>query len=78
MVQKGIITQFNGGMPVVRPYGSGDALTPPLIDGHRACGNTPQCAHIDFNGCPLPALKVGDEVAFAMFEDGTGVVLAKM
>lgn len=78
MVQKGVITQFSGGMPVVRPYGSGDALTPPLVDAHRAYGSAPQCAHIDFNGCPLPALKVGDAVAFAMFEDGTGVVLAKM
>lgn len=78
MVQKGVITQFSDGMPVVRPYGSGDALTPPLVDAHRACGSAPQCAHIDFNGCPLPALKVGDAVAFAMFEDGTGVVLAKM
>lgn len=46
MVQKGIITQFDGGMPVVRPYGAGDALTPPLIDGHRACGSAPQCAHL--------------------------------
>ncbi|MEE0433916.1 MAG: hypothetical protein UDB11_00720 [Peptococcaceae bacterium] len=78
MVQKGVITHFTNGMPVVRPYGSGDALTPPLVDGHRACGNAPQCAHIDFNGCPLPALAVGDVVAFAMFEDGTGIVLAKM
>ena len=78
MVQKGVITQFSGGMPVVRPYGSGDALTPPLVDCHRACGSAPQCAHSTWSGCPLPALKVGDVVVFVMFEDGTGAVLAKM
>lgn len=78
MVQKGVITQFSGGMPVVRPYGSGDALTPPLVDCHRACGSAPQCAHSTWPGCPMPSLKVGDSVVFAMFEDGTGAVLGKM
>ena len=78
MVQKGVITQFSSGMPVVRPYGSGDALTPPLADCHRACGSSPQCAHSTWSGCPMPALNVGDVVVFAMFEDGTGAVLGKM
>lgn len=64
-IQKGVVTQFEGGLPVVRPYGAGDALTPPLIN---------RC--VDFSLMRLATLSVGTNVVFAMFEDGTGVVLA--
>ena len=66
-VQKGVITQFVSGMPVVRPYGSGDALTPPLAN-----------KAVDFSLMTLASLSVGNTVVFAMFEDGSGVVLAKL
>lgn len=77
-IQKGVITKFVGVMPVVRPYGYGEALSPPLVNAHRACGDNPTCQYNGAKICPVQPLAVGDSVAFAMFEDGTGVVLAKM
>lgn len=65
-MQKGVITQFVNGMPVVRPFGSGDALTPPLVN--RA---------VDWSIPGWAVLYAGNIVVFTMFEDGTGVILAK-
>lgn len=76
-VQKGVVTQFENGLPVVRPFGSGDALTPPLEDRRRACGSSALCTCNGAICCPIGGLSVGDVVTFVVFEDGTGVVLAE-
>lgn len=84
-IMKGVVTQFTEGKPVVQPYGSESAVSPPLDNQWRPCGDDVKCKcnctdpECDpYQGCPLPALKVGDIVAFVVFEDGTGIVLGKM
>lgn len=84
-IMKGVVVSFAGDLPVVRPYGSESAVSPPLDNQWRPCGDNVQCKCYctdpectPYQGCPLPALVVGDVVAFAVFDDGTGVVLAKM
>lgn len=84
-IMKGIVTSFVGTQVVVKPYNSEDTVSPPLDNQWRPCGDNVQCKCNctdpecnPYQGCPLPALVVGDIVAFAVFEDGTGVVLGKM
>ena len=68
-IKKGIVTQVVGEKAIIRPYGSGSALTPAL-----------PVQRINIGGAEYlhPALIVGDSVAFALFEDGTGIIIDKM
>ena len=81
-IMKGIVTSFVGDQVAVKPCNSEDTVSPPLDNQWRPCGNNVTCSCTctegHYDGCPLPALKVGDIVAFAVFEDGTGIVLGKM
>lgn len=84
-IMKGIIVSFVGDKIVAQPYNSENAVSPPLDNQWRPCGDNVQCKCLctnpecnPYQGCPLPPLVVGDIIAFAVFEDGTGVVLAKM
>lgn len=81
-IMKGTVVSFANGKPVARPFGSESAVSPPLDNQWRPCGDNVQCkcscTEGSYDGCPLPSLAVGDVVAFVVFDDGTGVVLAKM
>lgn len=74
-IKKGIVTQVVGDRAIIRPYGSGDALTPAL---------PVQRIHINYPDAELsfvqlhPSLALGDSVAFALFEDGTGIIIDKL
>ncbi|NLH01187.1 MAG: hypothetical protein GX488_04675 [Clostridiales bacterium] len=81
-VLKGKITQVIGNAAVIRPFGFGAALTPPLpaqsievkfpsISGtdHTHPAQTVTVIH--------PTLAVGNDVVFALFEDGTGIIIAE-
>lgn len=82
-VLKGKITQVIGNSAVIRPFGLGTALTPPLpaqkievnipaISGgtHTHPAQTVTVIH--------PALAVGCDVVFVLFEDGTGAIIAEV
>lgn len=81
-VLKGKIIQVLGDTAVIRPFGLGAALTPPLpaqkievnipaISGgnHTHPAQTVTATH--------PTLLVGADVVFVLFEDGTGVIIAE-
>lgn len=57
---------------IVRPFGSGGAVTPPLQT---------QEVYVTLGGLETYALHpdvvVGDTVAYALFDDGWGILLAK-
>lgn len=66
-VQKGTVTEVTSNTSaVVRPFGAGSALTPPLP--------VQRALYSEIS----PALAVGDSVAFALFEDGTGLIIDKI
>ena len=77
-IKHGIVTQVmaGGAQAVIRPYGQGSTVTPPLpvqtlkirIPAFEAHGEI-----VQFH----PVLAVGDVVAFALFEDGTGLIIDK-
>lgn len=68
-IKKGIVTQVAGDKAIVRPYGSGAALTPALPVQKINMGGTVYLH---------PVLIVGDSVAFALFDDGTGIIIDKL
>ena len=84
-IQKGIVTQVlaGGESAIMRPYGVGETLTPelpvqhikivrPAFDAHGE--NHPELEWEQLH----PELVVGDEVAFVLFEDGTGLIIDKV
>lgn len=74
-MRKGIVTQVtNGGATaIIRPYGVGASLTPPLPVQQI------KITRPDQNWTELhPRLSVGDSVAFVLFEDGTGLIIDKI
>ena len=82
-VKKGVVTQVTASGAVIRPYGSGSSLTPELpvqkikimVPAFVAHGqNHPAVSFEQL----YPALSVGDAVAFALFEDGTGLIIDKV
>ncbi len=83
-IRNGVVTQIlaGGAQAVIRPFGLGQSVTPPLpvqnitvkIPAYTAHGEqhpaqTIQVLH--------PALAVGDRVAFVLYEDGTGLIIDK-
>lgn len=80
-VLKGVITQVcEGGSAVIRPYGQGSALTPPL-PAQKITVNIPPISGGDHTHGAVavivthPALDVGKRVVFVLFDDGSGAVL---
>ena len=81
-LQKGIITQVNGNTAIIRPFGMGTALTPPLpaqsididIPSSMVGDHTYQAQTITVSH---PKLTVGADVVFVLFEDGTGTIVAE-
>jgi hypothetical protein len=74
-VKKGIVTQVTEGGAIIRPYGSGSALTP-VLPVQKIKIEKPE-AGLSFEQLH-PMLAVGDPVAFVLFEDGTGIIIDKM
>mgnify|MGYP003207701872 CR=1 FL=1 len=83
-IKNGVVTQVmaGGAQAVIRPYGQGSTVTPPLpvqtlkirIPAFEAHGEQ----HSEQEIVQLhPVLAVGDVVAFALFEDGTGLIIDK-
>lgn len=82
-IKHGVVTQVmaGGAQAVIRPYGQGSTVTPPLpvqtlkikIPAFTANRQHPEMNIVQFH----PVLAVGDVVAFALFEDGTGLIIDK-
>ncbi len=89
-IQKGVVTQVTAGgtRAIIRPYGAGAALTPPLPVQQIRITRQGFTAHAnEYNTGDHPALTwteshpqldVGDSVAFVLFEDGTGLIFDKV
>lgn len=84
-IQKGTVTGVTSGgaKGILKPLGSGDTVTPELpvqnikitIPAHMAHGEN----HEEYKFEQLhPEIKVGDMVAFVLFEDGTGLIIDKV
>lgn len=84
-MQKGVVTevQEGGAKAVLRPYGLGQSVTPAIpvqelkitIPAFEAHGEQ----HPEMEITQLhPVLEVGDNVAFVLYEDGTGLVIDKI
>lgn len=89
-IKKGTVTQISDGgtKAVIRPFGGGSSLTPPLpvqkisinrpaFTAHQNEYNSGEHSELTFDQ-DFPILAVGDSVAFVLFEDGTGVILCKV
>ena len=89
-IQKGIVTQVvdGGEKAVIRPFGGGSSLTPPLpvqkvqitrpaFTAHANEYNTGEHPELEFEQLH-PVLSVGDSVAFVLFPDGTGLIFDKV
>ena len=84
-IEKGVVTQVMGGgaQAVLRPYGLGQSVTPPLpvqtlkikIPAFEAHGE--QHPEMEIEQIH-PVLAVGDDVAFVLFDDGTGLIIDKV
>ena len=83
-IKNGVVTQVmaGGAQAVIRPYGQGSTVTPPLpvqtlkiripaFEAHGEQHSEQEIAQLH------PVLAVGDVVAFALFEDGTGLIIDK-
>lgn len=83
-IKHGVVTQVmaGGAQAVIRPYGQDSTVTPPLpvqtlkikipaFTAHEE--QHPEQEIVQFH----PVLAVGDVVAFALFEDGTGLIIDK-
>lgn len=82
-VKKGIVTQVIGDRGVVRAFGMGASLTPPLKVQKITVEIPAFTAHGESHGAiavtvPHPRLAVGDTVAFCLFDDGTGLIIDKV
>lgn len=84
-IEKGVVTQVLGGgaQAIIRPYGLGQSVTPPLpvqtlnikipaFVAHEE--QHPERLIVQFH----PVLAVGDDVAFVLFDDGTGLIIDKV
>jgi hypothetical protein len=80
-VLKGKITQVVGDCAIIRPFGLGAALTP-LLPAQKIEVNIPAISGGDHTHpaqtvtAVHPALIVGADVIFVLFEDGTGSIIA--
>lgn len=89
-ILKGTVTQVldGGKKAILRPLGGGNSVTPelpvqsititrPAFTSHQNEYNTgqhPELEWVEYH----PKLKVGDSAVFALFEDGTGLIIDKI
>ena len=83
-IKNGVVTQVmaGGAQAGIRPYGQGSTVTPalpvqtlkiriPAFEAHGEQHSEQEIVQLH------PVLAVGDVVAFALFEDGTGLIIDK-